>query len=151
MSSSKKSPTNDLQKQYNHPFGHLFPKRINLQSDLEVKVFRAEETDKIWLREFLQWHKCMIELYSANDPMRKDLRSRFASEEQWKQEQEYYKTIAVQQFAVLKYFYQDRYEKYKEMAHVYHVGQEMIDVMERILRDDAEHVLIGEEDEHTES
>ena len=144
MSSSTKSP---LSEQYNHPFGHLFGKRINLHADIDKAIFRAEEEDKVMLRELAQWSKLMNDVYNAE--LRKDLRQRYMTQEQLDgPEGEYWNKIIYQQFAVLKYFYQDRYEKYHELAKVYRIGESNLEMMERILKHEVEEILIeGEEDD----
>lgn len=148
MSSSTKSP---LSEQYNHPFGHLFGKRVNLHADLDKLIFRAEEEDKVMLRELCQWNHLMNHVYGAE--MRRDLRQRYMTTEQHQgSEGEYWDKIIYQQFAVLKYFYQDRYEKYHELARAYDVSTTNLEMMERILKNEVEEMLIkGEEDEYTKS
>ena len=141
MSSSSKSP---IAEQYNHPFGHLFGKRVNLSADHDKVVFRAEETDKVLLREFLQWNKLLNEMYSTFT--RKDLRQRYATEEQWQEEKKWYEEVVFKQFAVLKHFYQDRYEKYHELSQTYGVGQSMIAVMEKLLKDEVESILLDQKE-----
>jgi hypothetical protein len=147
MSSSKKSA---LSEQYNHPFGHLFGKRINLHPDLEKIIFRAEEKDKVMLRELAQWSYLLNQVY--NSYVRKDLRRRYATEEQWEEERKWYEKTAFEMFAVLKFFYQDRYEKYHELSNVYGIGKDNIAIMERLLKEEVESILIkGDDNEHTES
>ena len=146
MSSSKKSP---LSEQYNHPFGHLFGKRINLHADIDKIIYRAEEEDKVMLRELAQWSYLMNNIYNTYSQM--DLRRRYASEEQWAEERKWYESTAHQMFAVLKYFYQDRYDKYHELSKVYGVGRDNIEAIEKLLKGEAEKNLIeGDSNEQDE-
>lgn len=143
MSSSKNSP---LSEQYNHPFGHLFGKRVNLHADIDKTIFRAEPEDQVMLRELAQWSKLMNDVYNAE--VRKDIRKRYMTKEQHDgPEGEYWDKVIYQQFAVLKYFYQDRYEKYHELAKVYGVGKSYLEQMERLIKNEVEEILIDGEEE----
>lgn len=136
-----------MSEQYNHPFGHLFGKKVYLNANAEKIIYHAEEKDKVMLREFAQWSYLLNQVYNSYD--RKGLEQNHNTEQQWP---EWYEKITYESFAVLKFFYQDRYEKYHELSEIYGIGKDNIAMMERLLKEEAENILIkGEDGEHTES
>ena len=81
----------------------------------------------------------------------KDMRRRYASSEQWEIEKTYYEQLPAR-FTVQKALYTSKRESFKEIAKKYNIGQEIVAILENIIRAEAETILIkGESDEHSKS